>query len=425
MKTSVEAFLLFGAATLGGFGVILVNLASGDRFDTHAGFTFLLLSVSFGLLWFARGRYAPRAPLLLFAPLALLLALSVIEIHRISVEEGQTQLWLILLGSALATISLRGCHRAGLTALSGWLEWLPFVFLGLILLPLIPANTWFPLRGVETDTLLVELDLSFWSYRFSPWDLAVVCLVVYLSWVWADREPRVPTPRGWGTQASTRRLVYGLIWVGSAGIAISRQNLGLLLLVGGVLIGIAYITTAQPRVVVLGLVGIGTVGVSLWSLSSSVQNLFTVWLHPYDQASGVGYDLAQGIYALGSGSLAGSGFGLGQPELVESGTTQFLLAAVGEEMGFAGTTVVLVCLSSFLVAGFGIALRARQRFRSLLAAGLTLLVGIQTLLSLGAALRLFPPTGLSAPFFYAGGVGILANFLVVALLLRISHEETW
>jgi len=129
------------------------------------------------------------------------------------------------------------------------------------------------------------------------------------------------------------------------------------------------------------------------------------------------------MFALGTGSLAGSGPGLGRPDLIPNAATDFIFAAVGEELGFAGTVAVLCLFALIVAAGFGIALRARDRFRKLLAAGLTAVLGIQTFLILGGVLRLVPLTGITLPFMSYGGSSLVGNLVLVALLLRVSHEE--
>jgi cell division protein FtsW len=114
---------------------------------------------------------------------------------------------------------------------------------------------------------------------------------------------------------------------------------------------------------------------------------------------------------------------LGRPNLIPNAATDFIFAAVGEELGLAGTVAVLLCFALFLAAGFGIALRARDRFRTLLAAGLTFVTGLQTFLIIGGVLRVLPLTGITLPFMSYGGSALVGNFLVLALLERVSHEE--
>jgi cell division protein FtsW (lipid II flippase) len=129
------------------------------------------------------------------------------------------------------------------------------------------------------------------------------------------------------------------------------------------------------------------------------------------------------LFALGTGSLSGSGPGLGRPTLIPNAATDFIFAAVGEELGLAGSVAVLCSFALLFAAGYGIALRTRDRFRSLLAAGLTFVLGLQTFLIVGGVLRVLPLTGITLPFMSYGGSALVGNFLALALLERASHEE--
>jgi cell division protein FtsW (lipid II flippase) len=154
-----------------------------------------------------------------------------------------------------------------------------------------------------------------------------------------------------------------------------------------------------------------------------VQRRVTAWINPLSDFENAGFQVAQGMFGLGTGSLSGSGPGLGRPDLIPNAITDFIFAAVGEEFGFAGTVAVLAAYALIVAVGFGIALRARDRFGKLLAAGLTLTFGIQTFLIIGGVLRVVPLTGITLPFMSYGGSSLVGNFILIAILLRISHEE--
>ncbi|MGZ5383192.1 MAG: FtsW/RodA/SpoVE family cell cycle protein, partial [Acidimicrobiia bacterium] len=129
------------------------------------------------------------------------------------------------------------------------------------------------------------------------------------------------------------------------------------------------------------------------------------------------------LFAFGSGSLSGSGLGLGAPDRIPNAATDFIFAAIGEELGLAGSVAVIATFGLLVAVGFGISLRSRDTFRKLLAAGLAFVLGLQTFLIIGGVMRLLPLTGITLPFMSYGGSSLVANFLLVALLARISHEE--
>jgi cell division protein FtsW (lipid II flippase) len=126
---------------------------------------------------------------------------------------------------------------------------------------------------------------------------------------------------------------------------------------------------------------------------------------------------------MGSGALTGSGIGLGRPDLIPAAETDFIFAAVAEEMGLAGSMIVLAGFALLLAGGFGIAIRSRDRFRKYLAGGLTIVLALQAIIILAGVLRIMPITGITLPFMSYGGSSLLANMAIIALLLRVSDEE--
>jgi cell division protein FtsW (lipid II flippase) len=160
-----------------------------------------------------------------------------------------------------------------------------------------------------------------------------------------------------------------------------------------------------------------------WQAFSHVERRVIAWLRPFSDFDGAGYQIAQGLFAMGSGSLAGSGVGLGRPELIPFAQTDFLFAAIGEELGLAGAVVVLCAYALLAAVGFGIAIRSRDMFRKLLAAGLTFVLGLQTFLIIGGVVRILPLTGITLPFMSYGGSSLVSNMVLIAVLARLSHEE--
>src|SRR5690606_6376088 len=164
-------------------------------------------------------------------------------------------------------------------------------------------------------------------------------------------------------------------------------------------------------------------GLAAWRLFDHVQRRVQAWLDPFADYADTGYQVAQGLFALGTGSLSGSGPGLGRPDLTPNAETDFSFAAVGEELGLAGSIAVLCCFALFLAAGFGIALRSRARFRTLLAAGLTFAIGLQTCLIISGVLRVLPLTGTPLPCTSCGGSALIGRFLPRDAVARARQEE--
>jgi cell division protein FtsW len=129
------------------------------------------------------------------------------------------------------------------------------------------------------------------------------------------------------------------------------------------------------------------------------------------------------LYAFASGGVFGVGLDMGSPRYVPAVHTDFVIAAIGEELGLVGTLAIVALFVLFVQRGFLIALNARSGFSALLAAGLTSVVALQALIILAGTLELIPLTGITLPFVSYGGSSVVANFVIVGLLLRIAHEE--
>jgi peptidoglycan glycosyltransferase len=149
-----------------------------------------------------------------------------------------------------------------------------------------------------------------------------------------------------------------------------------------------------------------------------VQNWLDPWADPLDD----GFQSIQAMFAFAGGGLAGAGPGLGRPTLIPEVETDFIFAAIGEELGLLGSTAILVSYLLFVGSGFRVALRAQQPFDKLLAAGLTTLIGVQAFIIIGGVVRVVPLTGITLPFVSYGGSSLLANYVLLALLVRISDE---
>jgi len=148
----------------------------------------------------------------------------------------------------------------------------------------------------------------------------------------------------------------------------------------------------------------------------------TIWVDPWPHAANIGYQLLQGLFALGSGGFGGSGLGLGTPNVIPAAATDFIFAAIGEELGLLGTAAVVVAFLVMVGVGLRIALRADNPFEKLLATGLTTILGIQSFIIIAGVIRLLPLTGITLPFVSYGGSSLLANYILLALLLRISND---
>ncbi|CAI8322145.1 MAG: putative FtsW-like protein [Acidimicrobiales bacterium AG-410-I20] len=161
-----------------------------------------------------------------------------------------------------------------------------------------------------------------------------------------------------------------------------------------------------------------------WKIFDHIQARVSVWNDPWEFRSGSGYQLVEAALAMANGGLTGTGLGNGEPNRIPEVETDFIFAAIGEEMGLLGTVLILSSFLFIIGSGLRIAIRSHDAFDKLLAVGLTTLIGLQGLVIMGGIVRLLPLTGVTLPFVSYGGSSLLANYMLVALLLRLSDQAT-
>lgn len=428
MSRPAEAALVLAASALAAFGVSLVNFADGGSIDAQTALTFLVFVLAFGSLLAAIRTWAPMAVPFLIPLAATIAAVGFVTVYRLDRELADLQRWWLLLGSGLAVLALYVMRSNGVDPLRRY----RYLFLSaavlLLLLPLLPAEGPLPLQGLEVNgsRLWVKFDAGV-RIQFQPGEIAKLLLVVFLASFLAERQTALSVSiRHVGRLGvpEPRQLTPVLIaWLASFAVLVYQRDLGASLLLFGAFIVMLYMATNRAAYLTTGFVMFGG-GVALaYSQFAHVQQRLTAWLDPWSDYEGAGYQIAQSMFAMGSGSLSGSGLGLGRPDLIPAAATDFVFAAVAEEMGLAGSVVVIAAYGLLVATGFGIAVRSRDLFRKLLAAGLSFVLGLQTILILAGVMRLMPVTGITLPFMSYGGSSLLANFLLIALLARISHEE--
>jgi peptidoglycan glycosyltransferase len=147
------------------------------------------------------------------------------------------------------------------------------------------------------------------------------------------------------------------------------------------------------------------------------------WLNPWSDPQNHGFQIIQSWYAFGSGGVAGTGLGLGSPKLIPNAATDFVFSAIGEELGLVGTIGVLAAFMLLMGSAYRIAVDATRSFEQLFAAGIATILGLQAFLIIGGVTRVIPLTGITLPFVSYGGSSLVANFALLAILLRISDDS--
>lgn len=202
-----------------------------------------------------------------------------------------------------------------------------------------------------------------------------------------------------------------------------QKDLGPALLFSTVLLTMLYVASGRLSYTVLGLVLLVLGGVLADRLFTHVHIRMVIWFDPWSHREDLGYQLVQALYAFASGGVFGAGLDMGSPRYIPAVHTDFVIAAIGEELGLIGTLCVVTLFVVLIWRGFLVALAARSGFRALLATGLTAVLGLQALIIMAGTLEIIPLTGITLPFVSYGGSSVVANFLLIGLLMRISHEE--
>jgi cell division protein FtsW (lipid II flippase) len=268
---------------------------------------------------------------------------------------------------------------------------------------------------------------------FQPGEFAKILLVIFFAGYLVDiREVlTVSTRRILGVPLPPLRYLAPLliVWAVSMALMVFMKDLGTSLLFFGALLALIYAATGRVFYVLVGLALFAGGAALLYVGFGHVRTRVDVWLNPWADAQNKGYQIVQSLFALASGGLFGRGLGhgylmfpSGRPRIpyVE---TDFIFSAIGEELGLFGAVAVILLFLMFTYRGFRIATKAGDDFRRLLATGLTSIFALQAFLIMGGVTKLIPLTGITLPFVSYGGSSVVANFVLVALLLRISDRS--
>lgn len=364
-------------------------------------------------------RWAPDADTALFPTAGVLVGLGFAMIFRLSGGLAAEQATWILVGllAFAATLIVVRDHRM----LDAYTYTIGLLGLVLLLLPVVPGIG----QTINGARLWVEIG----PLGFQPAEIGKVLVVVFLaSYLNQKRELlqvavarlgpiRLPPPKHLGPVL--------LAWGASLAILFVQRDLGASLLYFGIFVVMIWVATGRAAYLVIGLLLFAAGAYAGWVLFDHVQLRVDVWLHALDPGKvfGEGYgQLAQAQFGMATGGLVGTGLGLGSPGLIPFAETDFIFAAIGEELGLLGTTAVLLLYVVLVGKGLRIALSFSRSdgFGALLATGLAAIVALQSFVIVAGVTRVIPLTGVTLPFMSYGGSSLVSNFVLLALFVRLS-----
>ncbi len=287
----------------------------------------------------------------------------------------------------------------------------------LLLLPLVPGLG----RTINGSRIWIHLG----PMSFQPGEVAKVLLVVaFAGYFVLHRDALALAGRRFLFVDLPRGRDLGPIlamWLVSLGILVFQRDLGSSLLFFGLFLVMLYVATERPGWLVVG-GAMFAVGAYFGYLAlGHVQSRVDAWLHPFDPDSNA-YQLVQGLYGMGWGGLVGRGLGQGQPQITPLAWSDFILPSLGEELGLTGVMAIILLYGILVERGLRTALICRDNFGKLMATGLAVVFALQVFVVIGGVTKLIPLTGLTTPFLSQGGSSLVANWVIVALLLRISDH---
>ncbi len=424
---NLELLLLIFACALNASAIVLVQLGALGHIDTSlivlgAGLSLLVFGMHVAMRFIARD----ADPFIL--PIATVLnGLGIAMIYRIDIAEGDTGwesaavrqiVWSSLaIIAAIAVIIVIRNHRVlfRYTYVAG------FIAVALLLLPLVPG------LGREVNGARVWIGIGDFA-TFQPGEIAKIALAVFFAGYLVRNRDSLSMV---GTKFLGMRMPRGrdlgpllVVWALSMAVIVFQRDLGTALLYFGLFMVMLYVATGRLSWVLLGFtLFLGGALVASQTLDY-VNGRFTHWLDAFNpavyDAFGGSYQLVQGIFGLANGGLLGTGLGQGRPDLTPVPQSDFIVASLGEELGLAGLFAILALYMLFIARGFRIGFAGQDDFGKLLGVGLAFVVALQCFIVIGGVTRVIPLTGLTTPFLAAGGSSLVANWIIAALLLRLS-----
>lgn len=424
---NLELALLIFACAINAAAVLLVQLGALGHIDFTLLFLGACLSALVLAMHIAMRFVAPDADPFILPIATVLNGLGIAEIYRIDIHNHasgwdaaavrQIAYTAIAIAIAIAVILLIRNHRVLLryTYIAG------FAALVLLLLPMLP--------GLGQNINGARIWIAVGSFSFQPGEIAKIALAIFFAGYLVQHRDSLAMV---GTKVLGIRFPrlrdlgpILIVWAASMSVIIFQRDLGTALLYFAMFLVMLYVATGRVSWVALGLVlFVGGALIASESLGY-VHARFAAWLNPFDpslyNATGhSSYQLVQGLFGLAHGGMIGTGLGEGRPDVTPLAQSDYIAASLGEELGLVGLFAIFALYLLFVARGFRIGFAGQDDFGKLLAVGLAFTVALQCFIVIGGITRVIPLTGLTTPFLAAGGSSLVANWIIAALLLRLS-----
>ena len=423
---NLELLLIVVALGVAAAALALVDLGAVGEIDAEM---FALAALPAGLvlvLHIAERLVAPEGDPFVVPIATALTGLGIAMIHRLDIAEGyegwaafavRQAVWAaIAISVAIAGLVLMRNHRV----LQRYRYLAMFIGILLLLLPAVP--------GIGDTGANADVWVRIGFFSFQPGEFAKILLAVFFAgYLVTARDSLSMVGRSILGLRLPRARDLGpilVVWVLSMGVIVIQRDLGTALLYFGLFLVMLYVATGRGSWIFIGLALFAAGGWAATRILPYVQGRFANWLDAFNpeiyEREGGSFQLVQGIFGLADGGLVGTGLGQGRPDLVPLAESDYIIASLGEELGLIGLFAILALYLIFVARGFRIGVAGQDDFGRLLAVGLSFVVALQVFIVIGGVTRIIPLTGLTTPFLAAGGSSLVANWLIVALLLRLS-----
>ena len=430
-RRGIELLLLVFAWLIGVLGVLQVGWATGEGTTTRLWITIAVVGALALAMHITVRLTAPYADPIMLPVTTLLTILGLVMIYRIDVSAvqratrnaaplptpdvyAQLTWFAIAVVLFIAVLVIVRDHRR----LQRYTYTFGLIGIVLLVLPLAPVIG----TTVNGATLWVRM----FGLSFQPGELAKILLTIFFAGYLVVKRDSLALVRtkflGLGFPRPKDLGPLLIAWLVSLAVLVFENDLGTSMLFFGLFVSMLYIATQRRSWLVLG-GGLFVIGAVLsYMFFGHVRLRVQIWLDPWAYAQDSGYQIVQSLFGFANGGLLGAGLGQGFPNLVPFANTDFIVAALGEEIGLTGLIAMLLMYGILIERGLRTAISVRDSFGKLLAAGLSITLALQLFVIVGGVTKLIPLTGLTTPFLSYGGSSLIANFIIIGLLLRISDR---